>query len=240
MLERRTSVFILATVAAACAILATAPLSGAVEAGATMPPVVGGGGGGGNVGGAPPANDPNAPAPGAQPAAPAAVGELPQVDVAAANPADVAADAAAVPIEEVPVGGDIADPAAVDPVPVVANPSPAPVAVDATPSPVVDGGGTDGAGGGGANVAGPPLATPAGALPFTGLAENLLIISIAGMLVPIGVLLYCAARRGDLRILHRQLAMPRFQWADPAQRPFQRVERSGQSPAAGPLRWPGS
>lgn len=59
---------------------------------------------------------------------------------------------------------------------------------------------------------GPAAATarPTGELPFTGVEENLLLISLAGMLVPIGVLLYCAARRGDLRL---QLAMPRFHWA---------------------------
>ncbi|MCW2962468.1 MAG: hypothetical protein JWM90_2855, partial [Thermoleophilia bacterium] len=46
-------------------------------------------------------------------------------------------------------------------------------------------------------------------LPFTGAEDNILLLALAGLLVPMGVLLYSAARRGDLRL---RLAMPRFQW----------------------------
>jgi hypothetical protein len=196
-----------------------------------LPPVVVMGGGGGG------AANPNPPAPGAQPAAPGAVGALPQVDPGAADPADVAADAGVDPadaVEEIEVGGnDVIVPVEVD-----ARPKPAPAPV------LVDGGGTGGGAPATPDTAGPPLATPTGTLPFTGIGETILLIALAGMLVPIGVLLYCAARRGDLNLLRRQLAMPRFQWADPRERPYQQVQRSQQARIApprgcGPLPWPG-
>jgi hypothetical protein len=197
------------------------PAGGGAGAGGEMPPVVGGGGAVAN----PPANDPNAPAAGAQPAAPGAVGELPQVDVGAADPADVAVDAGIDPnaaVEDVEVGDeDLVVPIEANAAPPAAVPSPSPL--------TVDGGGTGGAGAAGAgaaNFAGPPLAAPSGALPFTGIEESIMLVALAGMLVPIGVLLYCGARRGDLRMLQRHLAMPRFQWADPAQRPFQQPPRT--------------
>ena len=168
-----------------------------------LPPVVVGGGGGAAVA-------PAAPAAGAQPAAPGAVGELPQVDVAGANPVDVAADAAAIApdaaMQDVEVGADeVVAPIELDVTPVVSTPKPAAGA----PPVVVDGGGT----GGGATVAPAPAATPTGTLPFTGAAENLLLMLLAAMLVPIGVLLYSAARGGELRARRRLLSMPRFQWA---------------------------
>ncbi len=186
-----------------------------------MPPVVVDGGGAAAPGG--PVDDPNAPAPGAQPAAPGAVGELPQVDVEAANPADVAADAAGIDadpqVEEVAAdAGEVVAPIAaiedgvgIEPVEVEATP--APVAGPAAPMPTVDGGGTDGADAGGALAAPVAAYQPAGALPFTGATENLLLALLAGVLVPIGVLLYSAARHGDLRRRRRVLSMPRFQWA---------------------------
>lgn len=77
-------------------------------------------------------------------------------------------------------------------------------------------------GGGGGDVidagaravpAGAPVVTGSGNLPFTGIEETILLIALSGMLVPIGVLLYCGARRGDRTQYLRQLAMPRFQWA---------------------------
>ncbi|MCB0877573.1 MAG: hypothetical protein KDC46_01130 [Thermoleophilia bacterium] len=180
-----------------------------------MPPVVVDGGGG-------PAADADRPAPGAQPAAPGAAGALPQVDVAAANPADVAADAAAgldpnaavQEVEVTPAFGDVpanpAEPAEPAVAPIEVDATPQPVAAPAPVTPVVDGGGT----GGGAAVA-PPTATaaPGGTLPFTGATQNLLLITLAGMFVPVGVLLYSAAQRGDLRRLRRHLEGPRFQWA---------------------------
>ncbi len=58
-----------------------------------------------------------------------------------------------------------------------------------------------------------PVVTGGGELPFTGIEETVLLVALAGMLVPIGVLLYCGARRGDRNLYLRQLAMPRFQWA---------------------------
>ena len=209
-------------VVAAIALVVAAPNAAAQEAAApAMPPVVVEGGGGA----APPA-DPNAPAPGAQPAAPDAVGELPNVDPGAADPADVAADAAGIdpnaPVEEVQVGGDevvepiaddVADDVPVEGVPIEVEATPDPVAAVVTPMPTVDGGGTDGAAAGGANAAPVAAYQPSGTLPFTGATQNLLLAVLAGMFVPIGVLLYSAARHGDLRSRRRRLAMPRFQWA---------------------------
>jgi hypothetical protein len=58
-----------------------------------------------------------------------------------------------------------------------------------------------------------PVVTGGGELPFTGIEETVLLIALAGMLVPIGVLLYCGARRGDRTMYLRELAKPRFQWA---------------------------
>lgn len=63
-------------------------------------------------------------------------------------------------------------------------------------------------------IAQPAMANKRGELPFTGPGDNILLIILAGMFVPIGVLLYCAARRGDLRL---HLARPRFQWAPTVQ-----------------------
>lgn len=225
MLRRRSNVVFVVMCAALVAFaLAAGPAHAEVATETELPPVVVEGGGGGAA---------NAPAPGAQPAAPGAVGEFPQVDVGAANPADVAADAAGV------------DPdAAVEEVEVAVDDVIAPVEVEATPQVVapaiVDGGGTDGAaaGAGAPDVAGPPAATPTGNLPFTGLAETILLVSLAGMFVPIGVLLYCAARRGDLQALRRQLSMPRFQWADVRERPFHHPARHRAQDT--PLRWPGA
>lgn len=202
-----------AAAGAAAAGAAAAPSAGA-NANAGLPPVVGGGAGGAAVQPTAPANDPGAPAPGAQPAAPGNAA-VPAVDAdAAADPADVAADAAGVQpgdaIEEIEVGVD--------------EELAAPVEADSAPPRTVDGGGThrghathapSNGGGGGAAVA--PAAdpvTPSGTLPFTGLAENLLVVALAGMFVPIGVLLYCGARSGEERARRRLLAMPRFQWAD--------------------------
>jgi hypothetical protein len=236
MLQRRTirgSVIVMLACAVALAAAGSAaahegevhpaPAAGAGTQGA-LPPVVGGGGGA-----AAPAANPNAPAAGAQPAAPGAVGELPQVDPADANPVDVAADAGAAPdagaaVEEIEIAaGQVVEPVD-DGAPIEANAVPK-VASPAAPKPVmtVDGGGTDGAGGG-ATAAPVAYATPPGALPFTGLGQTLLLILIAGVLVPGGVLLYCAARRGDLHLSRLHLSVPRFQWADPAKRPFQHID----------------
>ena len=146
------------------------PAAGGAPAAGELPPVVVGGGGG-----APPANDPDAPAPGAQPAAPAAAGELPQVDVAAADPVDVAADAA---IPQIEVAADeVVAPIEVEATPQVAVPMPTPKA----PAPVVDGGGTSP----GATTA-PEGTSPyrgGGELPFTGATENLLLALLAAILV---------------------------------------------------------
>lgn len=79
----------------------------------------------------------------------------------------------------------------------------------------VDGGGTSGAMPP-ATAAGAGAATPDGELPFTGAAETMLAVLLAGMLVPIGVLLYCGARHGDRRL---HLAMPRFSWAPASHTP---------------------
>jgi hypothetical protein len=167
-----------------------------------MPPVVGGGGGGAQ-GAAPTAPtapaaaaNPNAPAAGAQPAAPTS----PQNPVVA--PIVAGADEVIEPVDD----GARAN---ADDTPAESTATPDTSMVDSVATPVrtVDGGGGDAA-----NIA--PEADPAapsGELPFTGVAENILLISLAGMLAPIGVLLWCAARRGDRR---RLLAMPRFQWAD--------------------------
>jgi hypothetical protein len=38
------------------------------------------------------------------------------------------------------------------------------------------------------------------------------MIALAGMFAPIGVLLYCFARRSELRWIRRHLAAPRFEW----------------------------
>lgn len=198
---------------------ATAPAAGGApsagaEANAAMPPVVGGGGAGGAaVQPTAPANDRNAPAPGAQPAAPAAA-PVPAVAAdAAADPADVAADAAGVEpgdaVEVLEVGVDEE----------VAAPVEAKTESEAAAPLTVDGGGTheghSNAGGGGHAVApaADPVA-PSGMLPFTGLAENLMVVALAGMFVPIGVLLYCGARSGERRARLRHLSMPRFQWAE--------------------------
>lgn len=236
MLQRRTirgSVILMLACAAALAAASVAsahngevPAAGPVAAAGAgtqgaMPPVVGGGGAA--------VADPNPPAAGAQPAAPGAVGELPQVNPGDANPADVAADAGAAPdagaaVEEIEVGaGQVVVPAkAAAPiegsaVPEVAQPKPAPVAT-------VNGGGTDGAAGGGAVTPPRAYATPTGALPFTGMGQTLLLILLAGVFVPGGVLLYSAARRGELRLSRLHLAMPRFQWADPQSRPFHHAD----------------
>lgn len=190
---------------------AAAPTAGA-NANGGMPPVVGSGAGGAAVQPTAPANDANAPAPGAQPAAPGNAA-VPAVDAdAVADPVDVAADAAGVQpgdaVEEIQVGVD--------------EELAAPVEADSAPPRTVDGGGTHGghanhapSNGGGAAVAptADPVA-PSGTLPFTGLAESLLVVALAGMFVPIGVLLYCGARSGEQRARQRLLAMPRFQWAD--------------------------
>jgi hypothetical protein len=146
-----------------------------------------------NAGGA--AANPNAPAAGAQPAAPTS----PQNPVVA--PIVAGDDEVIEPVDD----GARAD---ADDTPIESTATPDTSKVDsiATPVMTVDGGG------GNANVApAADPATPSGALPFTGVEENILLISLAGMLAPIGVLLWCAARRGDRR---RHLAMPRFQWAD--------------------------
>jgi len=79
-------------------------------------------------------------------------------------------------------------------------------------------------------------------LPFTGIEQQLLIV-LAGMFAPIGVLLYCGARRGDRRIL---LSMPRFQWASPntstpahPARPSATLDRASLSDPA-QYRWMGT
>lgn len=209
----------LAVAAGAHAAPAAPPAAGAGGATQGTPPVIGGGGDGAVA-------NPNPPAAGAQPAAPGAAGELPQV-VPGDAAANVAPDAAA-PVEAIEVEAnqvvapvDVA-PVEGDAVPETARPKPAPIAT-------VDGGGNGDAapargGGGTANTPARAYATPNGALPFTGLGQSLLLIVLAGVFVPGGVLLYCAARRGDLRLSRLHLALPRFQWADPAQRTFHGVD----------------
>jgi hypothetical protein len=151
------------------------------------------------------------PAPGAQPAAPANIAAPAAQDTAAADEAaangirnDAAPVAAAHPTTHANHAAHEtthADHPAAAPQPAV--------------QPVADGGGTaddDAA----SFDATPPAVTPAagGELPFTGPGDTILIIALAGMFAPIGVLLYCAARRGELRWLRRHLAMPRFEWTE--------------------------
>jgi hypothetical protein len=201
MLARRIALLGIVVVAAAATLAVSAPIASAHngedhgdEASATtpadaLPPKVttdpkSATGGGGNVGD---------PAPGAQPAAPGAAVELPKVDddaaVADAAGADVAAQA---------VDAGIAAPVEAVSVPSVAKPA---------SRPIVDGGGT------GPTAAGAGAPAPGGELPFTGLGETLLLVVLAGMFVPLGVLAWSFARHGDARILRRHLAMPRFEWA---------------------------
>ena len=157
----------------------------AAAGGAVMPPAVAGD-----------------PAPGAQPAAPAAA---PAAEADVTAPAAAASTTAAV--------GEVS----------TSTPKPAAARVasgggsheghdTATPQPAE----TIATGGGDAGATTPaaPAATPTGELPFTGVEDNILLISLAGMLVPIGVLLWCAARRGDLARLRRHLAGPRYQWSE--------------------------
>lgn len=192
---------------------AATPTAGA-DANAALPPLVGGGAvGGAAVQPTAPAAAAAAPAPGAQPAAPADAAVPTVAANAAADPADVAADAAGVQpgdaVEEVQVEVD--------------EELAPPVEAGSAPPRTVDGGGTHRGhgshapsnGGGGAAVA-PAVepSRPSGTLPFTGLAENLLVVALAGMFVPIGVLLYCGARSGEQRARRQHLSMPRFQWAD--------------------------
>lgn len=157
------------------------------------------------------------PAPGAQPAAPA---EIPAVPGAAA-PAAVEVDPVTPGGVAPAVGAGRADEAAADEV-VVEEPAAAALDVAAVATPVeprtpapaparttVDGGGTA------VDVPSAPLVRGSGELPFTGAIENTLLILLAGMIVPIGVLLWCAAHRGERTRLQRSLSMPRFQWAPP-------------------------
>lgn len=188
------------------ALLAWAPVAAAHGDEAHTHPVAGGGGAmppAAAAGEGAPAAAPaeGAPAAGAQPAAPQA------------EPATGAANAAGVGMVETTTPRPAAA-AAVAPATdrAATTPAVAPVASGggsheghADPMPVA-------AGGGDATTPAAPAPTPSGELPFTGVEEHLLLISLAGMLVPIGVLLYCAARRGDLRRLREHLARPRFEW----------------------------
>lgn len=132
------------------------------------------------------------PAPGAQPAAPGAM------------PAAVATPAVETPVHDPAERSTPIDdaPAAAEPIAAVPDTVPAPI-------PMANGGGTDGIDVAPTTASANP--TGSGELPFTGTMETILLILLAGMFVPIGVLLYCWAKRGD-RILH--LAAPRFQWRD--------------------------
>ena len=132
-----------------------------VGGGDAPPPVVVGGGGGAAVAPAAPAAAPSQ--------TPGAVGELPQVDVAGANPVDVAADAAAIApdaaMQDVEVGADeVVAPIELDVTPVVSTPKPAAGA----PPVVVDGGGTVAA----RRLRPRPPQHAEHTLPFTGAAET--------------------------------------------------------------------
>ncbi|MCW2960729.1 MAG: hypothetical protein JWM90_1116 [Thermoleophilia bacterium] len=104
--------------------------------------------------------------------------------------------------------GVVEEPAPASPAPVnhAAHSSPAPAAAPAVIAPTSGGGGVSSVP---TSAAAPTTASPTGELPFTGTEDNILLLALAGMLVPMGVLLYSAARRGDLRL---RLAAPRFQW----------------------------
>jgi hypothetical protein len=155
------------------------------------------------------------PAPGAQPAAPANLATPANAgvsaDEAAANGLGTARDDAAVtPAVDTAHAAHAGH----------SNTAAATSAV-AAPVPVASGGGTSGdstndatsfdATGAGAAA---PAATPAGELPFTGPGDTILVIALAGMFAPIGVLLWCIARRSELRWLRRHLSAPRFQWTE--------------------------
>lgn len=184
-----------------------APPVGGGAAPGTIPtviePISGGGAAGTNVTGGGPGSTP---APGAQPAAPQNNTALPPA--VGAVDASVKVQPTVAPAAQPKVDlGAISEPATTAATTV-------PAKVDITAS---GGGGHGGAHAADAGASAVPTALPVvtggGDLPFTGIEETILLISLAGMLVPIGVLLYCGARRGDERRFRRHLAMPRYQWA---------------------------
>lgn len=141
------------------------------------------------------------PAVGAQPAAPHGDLTVPDVEeVGNVNEQDVAVDAdpgveIVTPEESSPVRGES--------IPVISAP-----VRDAS-----GGGAGDRVVSSEASIAGSNPVRGSGALPFTGFTQNLLLIYLAFMLLPLGVLFYCSAQRGDRTRQMRSLSVARFQWA---------------------------
>ncbi len=232
---RRTTSAIFVIVTALLTLASSATAHGN-EVHAGHPPAAGATGGGATPGAIPAVNEPvtgggaagGTPAPGAQPAAP--TNALPPVvnggvgnAGAAAQPAVAGAGNAAKPVKVVEAAApapQVADTSGSTTTTTTATPKldletiSEPVTAPAPKTVSGGGGGLDVTDAGSTAVpAGAPVVTGGGNLPFTGIEETILLIALAGMFVPIGVLLYCGARRGDRMRYLRQLSAPRFQWA---------------------------